>query len=90
MRQAIAGKMARHYDLPVDWERDVQVTHGATEAIFAAILGLVNPGDAGIMVVHESPSRFAQIQKFNFFFWHTGYGEKTVDGIEAGVNMNEI
>ena len=49
LRQAIAAKMARQYGLEVDPEREVQVTHGATEAIFAAVLGLVNPGDEVIL-----------------------------------------
>ncbi len=49
LRQAIAAKMARHYGMQVDPEREVLVTHGATEAIFAAILGLVNPGDEVII-----------------------------------------
>lgn len=49
LRQAIARKMARHYGLPVDPAREVTVTHGATEAIFATILGLVDPGDEVIL-----------------------------------------
>ena len=49
LRRAIAGKMARHYALSLDPDREVQVTHGATEAIFAGILGLINPGDEVIL-----------------------------------------
>lgn len=49
LRQAIAGKMARQYGLEVDVEREVLVTHGATEAIFATVLGLVNPGDEVVL-----------------------------------------
>lgn len=49
LRQAIASKMARHYGLTVDPDTEITVTHGATEAIFAAILGLVDPGDEVIL-----------------------------------------
>jgi N-succinyldiaminopimelate aminotransferase len=49
LREAIAQKMARHYGLPVDPATEVTVTSGATEAIFSAIMGLVNPGDEVIL-----------------------------------------
>ena len=42
LREAIAAHQARFYGLSVD---DVQVTFGATEAIAAAMLGLLEPGD---------------------------------------------
>ncbi|HSM58685.1 MAG TPA: methionine aminotransferase [Candidatus Sulfomarinibacteraceae bacterium] len=45
LRRAIAAKMERHYGLGVDPDAEVTVTVGATEAIFAAIMGLVDPGD---------------------------------------------
>lgn len=49
LRQAIASKMERHYGLPVDPDGGIVVTNGATEAIFAAILGLTDPGDEVIL-----------------------------------------
>jgi N-succinyldiaminopimelate aminotransferase len=49
LRQAIADKMAQFYGVSVDPQENVMVTHGATEAIFAAIFGLVNPGDEVIL-----------------------------------------
>jgi N-succinyldiaminopimelate aminotransferase len=49
LREAIAHKMARHYGLPVDPATEITVTSGATEAIFATIMGLVNPGDEVIL-----------------------------------------
>lgn len=49
LREAIAHKVADFYKLPVDPAREITVTHGATEAIFATILGLVNPGDEVIV-----------------------------------------
>lgn len=47
--EAIAAKMARHYNLAVNPATDIVVTSGATEAIFTAIMGLVNPGDEVIL-----------------------------------------
>ncbi len=49
LRQAIAAKMAKQYGLTVNPDTEITVTHGATEAIFAAIMGLVNPGDEVIL-----------------------------------------
>ena len=49
LRQAIANKVRRHYGLDVNPETEITVTHGATEGIFATILGLVDPGDEVIM-----------------------------------------
>lgn len=49
LRQAVAQKMDRHYGVTVDPITEVTITHGATEAIFATIMGLVNPGDEVIL-----------------------------------------
>ncbi len=49
LRETIAQKMEDLYGLAVDPSTEITVTHGATEAIFAAILGLVNPGDEVIL-----------------------------------------
>lgn len=45
LRRAIADHQARHHGLATDPETQVLVTAGATEAITAAILALVGPGD---------------------------------------------
>src|SRR5580700_1131197 len=45
LRQAIAGHQRRFYGLAFDPDTEVQVTAGATEAIAAALLALVEPGD---------------------------------------------
>jgi aminotransferase len=45
LRDAIAAKAARVYGMEVDPERQVTVTCGATEAMIAAILAVVDPGD---------------------------------------------
>jgi len=45
LRQAVAGHYARAQGLDLDWASEVTVTSGATEALAAAFLALVNPGD---------------------------------------------
>ncbi len=45
LRQAIADKMERHYGLPMDPDREVTVTCGATEAMMATMLAFIEPGD---------------------------------------------
>jgi aspartate/methionine/tyrosine aminotransferase len=45
LRQAIAAKFTRLYGVPVDPERDVTVTCGSTEAMIAALLAVLDPGD---------------------------------------------
>ena len=45
LRAAIARHQQRHYGIELDPATEVVVTTGATEAIAAAILGLVDPGD---------------------------------------------
>jgi N-succinyldiaminopimelate aminotransferase len=45
LRRAVAAHQRRFYDIEVDPDREVLVTAGATEAIAAALLALVEPGD---------------------------------------------
>ncbi|MGW6735835.1 pyridoxal phosphate-dependent aminotransferase [Streptomyces sp. NPDC055013] len=45
LRTAIAAHQERRYGLPYDPDTEVLVTAGATEAIAAALLALVEPGD---------------------------------------------
>ena len=45
LRLAIAEKYRRWYDMPVDPDTEVTVTCGATEAMAATMLALINPGD---------------------------------------------
>lgn len=45
LRDAIAAHQRRFYDLPVDPDREVLVTAGATEALAAALLALTDVGD---------------------------------------------
>ena len=45
LRQAVAEHGRRFYGLDVDWARETMVTSGATEALAASLLGLIEPGD---------------------------------------------
>jgi len=56
LRQAIAQKSRRFYGQEVDPERHVTVTCGVTEAVIAALLGIVNPGDKVVVLepAHEN------------------------------------
>jgi N-succinyldiaminopimelate aminotransferase len=50
LREAIADHQRRHYGIELDPGSQVQVTFGATEAIAAALLALVRPGDEVAML----------------------------------------
>lgn len=50
LRQAIAAHYAAHQQLTLDWTSEVVVTSGATEAIAAALFGLVSPGDEVLLI----------------------------------------
>jgi len=50
LRNAVVEHSARFYNMDIDAARGVIVTAGATEGIFAAILGLVDPGDEVILI----------------------------------------
>src|SRR5437870_1435057 len=49
LREAVARKYQRWYGLVADPEREITVTCGATEAMIATLLALVNPGDEVIV-----------------------------------------
>jgi len=50
LRAAVAAHQQRHYGIELDPDREVLVTTGCTEAIAAAILGLVDPGDEVVVL----------------------------------------
>ncbi len=50
LRQAVAESARRFLGLDVDWEREVLVTSGATEALADAFFGLLNAGDEVILI----------------------------------------
>ncbi|WP_114858082.1 aminotransferase [Azospirillum brasilense] len=49
LRQAVAAHGKRFYGLDIDWKTEVMVTSGATEALTASLLGLINPGDEVVL-----------------------------------------
>jgi N-succinyldiaminopimelate aminotransferase len=49
VREAIASHARRFYGQHIDPATQVVVTSGATEAVFAAVLGLTDPGDEAIV-----------------------------------------
>ena len=49
LRQALAAHYSPRLERSLDPERDIVVTSGATEAVFASVMGLVDPGDEVIV-----------------------------------------
>jgi aminotransferase len=49
LRRALAAKYARDYGMEVDEAREITVTCGATEAMAASMMAIVNPGDEVII-----------------------------------------
>jgi len=49
LRQAIANVVMKSFQRPTDFETEVTITAGGTEALFAAISALVNAGDEVIL-----------------------------------------
>jgi len=50
LRRAVAAANARFYGLEIDWESEVVVTSGATEAITACLMAVLNPGDEVVLI----------------------------------------
>jgi N-succinyldiaminopimelate aminotransferase len=50
LREAIAAQRNRHFGVDYDPETEVLVTVGATEAIAAAVIGLVEPGSEVLLI----------------------------------------
>jgi len=49
-REGVANFANRHYGLNLDPQQGIVITAGATEAIFAALMGLIDPGDEVIII----------------------------------------
>lgn len=49
LRQAVAVHYQAHQGIALDWEREVVITSGATEAIAGALLALITPGDEVVL-----------------------------------------
>ncbi len=50
LRRAIAAHARRFYGLDYDWENEIVVTSGATEALADCLLGLLDPGDEVVLL----------------------------------------
>lgn len=50
LRKVISQKVNKSYGCDVDWETEITITPGATEAIFTSISTVVNPGDEVIVL----------------------------------------
>ncbi len=62
LRQAVADHQKRHYGIELDPDREVVVTTGCTEAVAAALLGLVEPGDEVVVLEPYYDSYVAMLQ----------------------------
>lgn len=49
LRKAIAAHEKAYWGLDVDWQREVMVTAGATEALADVLFGLIEPGDEVVL-----------------------------------------
>jgi len=49
LRQAVAAQWEREHGRAIDWQTEVSVTSGATEALCDAALALLDPGDKAIV-----------------------------------------
>jgi N-succinyldiaminopimelate aminotransferase len=62
LRTAIAAHQQRHYGIELDPDTEVCVTTGCTEAVAAALLGLVDPGDEVVVLEPYYDSYVAMLQ----------------------------
>ncbi len=49
LRQAVAAHYREHQSVDLDWQSEITITSGATEAIAAALLAFIEPGDEVIL-----------------------------------------
>ncbi len=61
LRQAVAAANARFYGLDVDWREQVLVTSGGTEALAAAAMAFLCPGDEAVVIEPAYDAYFEQI-----------------------------
>lgn len=62
LREAIAGNYSKYYGLKYDPASEIVVTNGATEAIFATCMALLNPGDEVLVLEPFYDSYLASIE----------------------------
>src|SRR5580693_4843873 len=60
LRQAVAAHDRRFYGLDVDWQTEVLVTSGATEALADCFLGLLEAGDE-VVVLEPAYDTYAPV-----------------------------
>lgn len=49
LREAVAEHYGRMHGVSLDWQREVTITSGATEALAAALLAVIEPGDEVVL-----------------------------------------
>jgi N-succinyldiaminopimelate aminotransferase len=49
LRHAVAAHYREHQNIDLDWQSEITITSGATEAIAAALLAFIEPGDEVIL-----------------------------------------
>ena len=62
LRRAVAAHQQRHYGIELDPDTQVVITTGCTEAVAAALLGLVEPGDEVVVLEPYYDSYLAMLQ----------------------------
>jgi len=62
LRQAVAEHYRRFHAVELDWRSEVIVTSGATEALAAAIMGLLSPGDEAVLLEPAYDSYAPQVR----------------------------
>ena len=78
LRQAISEFLERHYELHYSPEEEIIVTVGATEALFASLVGLLNPGQKVIVpapnyVIYETQVRLAGAELIRHDVSHSNF-----------------
>lgn len=63
LREAVAGHYARRQGLDLDWRSEVTITSGATEALAAAFLSLIAPGDEVVVFAPAYDSYLPMIRR---------------------------
>jgi aspartate/methionine/tyrosine aminotransferase len=49
LRQAVSAHYLQWHNLQTDWEQEVMITSGATEALAGALMALIEPGDEVVL-----------------------------------------
>ena len=62
LRQAVARHYGRFHGVELDWRTQVLVTSGATEALAAAIMALLAPGDEAVLLEPSYDSYAPQVR----------------------------